>query len=117
MADTISREIHLKRRPVGVPGESDFALAQVSVPEPAGGKVLVRNIYMSVNPYMRGRMADRASYVPPFPLGQPLDGGCVGQVVKSKGAPFQVGDYVLGRCPDCADPRLFPPSSSSANRT
>src|SRR6266571_5024471 len=96
MTTTISREIHLKRRPVGVPSESDFALAQVPIPEPVAGEVLVRNLYMSVDPYMRGRMVDRASYVAPFPLGQPLDGGCVGQVVKSNGAPFQVGDYVLG---------------------
>src|SRR5437660_3414417 len=96
MPENISREIHLKRRPTGLPSESDFELAQVPVPEPGEGDVLVRNIFMSVDPYMRGRMVDRASYVAPFPLGQPLDGGCVGQVVKSNGAPFQVDDYVLG---------------------
>jgi NADPH-dependent curcumin reductase CurA len=96
MPENISREIHLKRRPTGLPSESDFELAQVPVPEPGAGEALVRNIYMSVDPYMRGRMVDRASYVAPFPLGQPLDGGCVGQVVKSNGARLQGGDYVLG---------------------
>jgi NADPH-dependent curcumin reductase CurA len=52
---------------------------------------------MSVDPYMRGRMIEQPSYVQPFPLGQPLEGGCVGQVVQSEGGTFQVGDYVLGR--------------------
>jgi NADPH-dependent curcumin reductase CurA len=96
MTETISREIRLKSRPVGMPNESDFELAQVVIPEPGQGEVLVRNIYMSVDPYMRGRMVDRESYVPPFQLGRPLEGGCVGQVVSSKGGRFQVGDYVLG---------------------
>jgi NADPH-dependent curcumin reductase CurA len=58
--------------------------------------VLVRNLYISVDPYMRGRMSDRASYVPPFPLGEPLQGGCVGQVVQSNGGNVPVGDYVSG---------------------
>jgi NADPH-dependent curcumin reductase CurA len=96
MTETISREIRLRSRPVGMPSESDFELAQVVIPEPGEGEVLVRNIYMSVDPYMRGRMVDRESYVPPFQLGRPLQGGCVGQVVRSKGGRFQVGDYVLG---------------------
>lgn len=95
MTTTISREIHLKRRPTGMPSESDFELAQVPIPQPGDGEVLVRNSYMSVDPYMRGRMRDRASYVPPFSLAQPLDGGCVGQVVKSNGGPFPVGEWVL----------------------
>ncbi len=92
----MSREIRLARRPIGLPTESDFELAEVPVPEPGPGMVLVRNIYMSVDPYMRGRMIDRPSYVPPFQLGEPLSGGCVGQVVASRNAAFQVGDYVLG---------------------
>ena len=95
MAETLSREIHLKNRPTGLPNESDFELALVPIPEPGEGQVLVRNIYMSVDPYMRGRMSDRESYTPPFQLGQPLDGGCVGQVVKSRSR-LRVGDYVLG---------------------
>ncbi len=97
MAETLSREIRLKNRPVGLPSESDFELATVPMPTPGMGEVLVRNLYMSVDPYMRGRMLDQPSYVQPFQVGQPLDGGCVGQVVQSQGGKFQVGDYVLGR--------------------
>ena len=97
MAETVSREIRLKRRPVGLPSEQDFELATVPIPTPKAGEVLVRNLYMSVDPYMRGRMLEQPSYVEPFQLGKPLDGGCVGQVVAAEGGPFQVGDYVLGR--------------------
>jgi NADPH-dependent curcumin reductase CurA len=97
MPETMSREIHLKQRPLDLPRDSDFELVAVPIPQPGPGEVLVRNIYMSVDPYMRGRMRDRPSYVPPFRLGQALDGGCVGQVVRSNGGPLQVGDYVLGR--------------------
>jgi NADPH-dependent curcumin reductase CurA len=93
---TLSREIHLKRRPVGMPSESDFELVGVPVPEHGEGEVLVRNLYMSVDPYMRGRMADRASYVTPFQIGQALEGGCVGRVVESKSSQFAAGDSVLG---------------------
>ena len=96
MNEIISREIRLKSRPIGMPKESDFELARVTLAEPGQGEVLVRNIYMSVDPYMRGRMIDRKSYVPPFRLGKALSGGCVGQVVASEGGPFQVGDYVMG---------------------
>ena len=97
MSEAVSREIRLKNRPVGLPRESDFELATVPTPTPGAGEVLVRNLYMSVDPYMRGRMLDQPSYVQPFQVGQPLDGGCVGQVVQSQGGELQVGDYVLGR--------------------
>ena len=97
MSETVSREIRLQRRPVGLPCESDFEVATVPRPTPGAGEVLVRNLYMSVDPYMRGRMLDQPSYVQPFQVGQPLDGGCVGQVVQSQGGKFQVGDHVLGR--------------------
>ena len=97
MATTVSREIHLKNRPIGLPSESDFELVTLPVPAPGAGEVLVRNLYMSVDPYMRGRMIEQPSYVQPFQVGQPLDGGCVGQVVQSQGGKLQVGDYVLGR--------------------
>ena len=96
MTTKISREIRLKNRPVGLPGESDFELAEVALSEVHSGELLVQNIYMSVDPYMRGRMYDRQSYVPPFQLNQPLDGGCVGRVVESQNAQFQTGDFVLG---------------------
>ena len=96
MAEIVSREIRLKNRPVGMPREDDFELTEVVIPEPDEGEVLVRNIYLSVDPYMRGRMIVRESYIPPFQLGQPLEGGCIGQVMQSKGGKFQVGDYVSG---------------------
>jgi hypothetical protein len=89
-----SREIRLARRPVGVPSAEDFALASVDLPEPKDGEVLVRNLWMSVDPYMRGRMYDRASYVPPFQIGEPLQGGAIGEVIASKAAGFEPGDRV-----------------------
>jgi NADPH-dependent curcumin reductase CurA len=97
MNPQISREIRLKNRPAGLPTESDFELAEVTLPQVGERQVLVQNVYMSVDPYMRGRMVDRKSYVPPFQLNQPLEGGCVGRVVESKNDQFQVGDFVLGR--------------------
>ncbi len=91
---TKSREIRLKSRPVGLPEAANFELASVELPEPGDGQVLVRNAWMSVDPYMRGRMYDRPSYVPPFQLGEPLQGGAVGKVVKSNDPKFQPGDWV-----------------------
>jgi NADPH-dependent curcumin reductase CurA len=90
-----SREIHLRSRPVGLPQISDFELKSVEVPAPAPGEVLVKNIVMSVDPYMRGRMIDRKSYVPPFQLGAVLQGAAVGEVLASNSDAFGVGDYVL----------------------
>ena len=89
-----SREIRLARRPEGMPQKQDFELAETEVPSPGEGQVLVRNIYMSVDPYMRGRMVVRESYVPPFQIGEALSGGAVGQVVESKNSGFKPGDYV-----------------------
>jgi len=95
MTNQKNREIRLKRRPVGVPKPEDFELAETPVPTPAHGQVLVRNIYMSVDPYMRGRMVDRRSYVPPFQIGEALSGGAIGQVVASNSnSDFKAGDYV-----------------------
>lgn len=90
-----SREIRLAARPIGFPKESDFELAETSVPEPAKGQLLVRNLYMSVDPYMRGRMNDIPSYVPPYRIGEPLDGGAVGEVVASRHPDWGEGDFVL----------------------
>ncbi len=91
---TKSREVRLKSRPVGLPEASNFEVASVDLPEPGAGEVLVRNAWMSVDPYMRGRMYDRPSYVPPFQLGEALQGGAVGKVVKSNDPKFQPGDWV-----------------------
>ena len=93
---SVNREIYLKSRPVGMPTAANFELVESPVPRPAAGQFLVRNIWMSVDPYMRGRMMDRESYVPPFEVGRPLDGGSVGRVVESKHGGFAAGDYVCG---------------------
>lgn len=92
---TPSREIHLAARPHGVPQPTDFALAEVDVPDPADGQVLIRNAYISVDPYMRARMNDAKSYVPPFALGEPLTGGAVGQVVASRNGRVEEGSWVV----------------------
>ena len=92
----VSREIHLKHRPFGMPTENDFELVEVDIPDLKGGEFLVHNIWMSVDPYMRGRMRDTKSYISPFQVGKPLEGGCIGQVIKSNNDRFKVGDYVLG---------------------
>jgi len=89
------REVRLAARPQGEPVATDFDVATVEVPDPSEGEVLVRNLYLSVDPYMRGRMNDVKSYVPPFQLGQPLDGGAVGEVVASAVDSHAVGDLVL----------------------
>ena len=89
-----SREIRLKSRPVGMPKNSDFELATVDVAAPGAGEVQVKNLFMSVDPYMRGRMTDRPSYVPPFQLGQALQGGAVGEVTASNDPNFKPGDLV-----------------------
>ena len=80
---------------MGLPRESDFELAEVAVRPPADGEVLIKNLYMSVDPYMRGRMIDRKSYVPPFQVGAVLQGGAVGEVVESRSDDFGVGEHVL----------------------
>ncbi len=91
---TASREIRLKSRPTGTPTADNFELASVDVPEPEAGEVQVRNLWMTVDPYMRGRMNDMKSYVPPFQLGQPLEGGAIGEVVASDDPGFKAGDLV-----------------------
>ncbi|GGX71488.1 NADP-dependent oxidoreductase [Streptomyces hiroshimensis] len=92
---TTSREWHLVARPHGWPKPEDFALREAAVAEPGEGQILVRNIHMSVDPYMRGRMNDVRSYVPPFELDRPMEGGAVGEVVASRSDAFKPGDHVL----------------------
>ena len=96
----VSRQICLAEYPVGMPTDNNFKLVQVDIPEPTKeGEFLVRNIWMSVDPYMRGRMRKGEggnSYIPPFRLAQPLEGACIGQVIASKNNQFAVGEYVLG---------------------
>ncbi len=91
---TKSKEIHLKSRPQGMPAANNFELAEVNIASPKDGQMLIRNIWMSVDPYMRGRMIDQESYIPPFQIGEPLQGGAIGQVVESAHSGFSKGDYV-----------------------
>jgi len=95
MSRIISREIRLASRPRGLPIPQNFTMASVELPPPQGGEVLVRNLFMSVDPYMRGRMNEGESYVPPFEIGRALEGAAVGQVVESKTDGFRPGDVVV----------------------
>ncbi|GAA1896813.1 NADP-dependent oxidoreductase [Streptantibioticus ferralitis] len=92
---TTSREWHLTARPQGWPKPADFALREAAIPELGPGQVLVRNLYMSVDPYMRGRMNDVKSYAPPYQLDQPMHGGAVGVVIASQAEGLNIGDHVL----------------------
>ncbi|HWC02890.1 MAG TPA: NADP-dependent oxidoreductase [Methylomirabilota bacterium] len=91
------RQVRLAARPVGCPKESDFRLVECPVPEPGAGAILVRVIYLSLDPYMRGRMSDVRSYVPPVAIGDVMEGGTVGEVVHSNNPGFSVGDIVESR--------------------
>ena len=91
------RATYLKRYPAGLPTADDFLAKPVPLPEPKDGEILLRTVWMSVDPYMRGRMRpDVKSYIPPFSLDAPLDGGAVGEVIESRSPKFQKGDYAVG---------------------
>jgi len=95
MSQITSREIRLASRPKGIPTADNFTLAQTELEPLPEQQVLVRNLFMSVDPYMRGRMNEGKSYVPPFELGQPLEGGAVGEVIESRAKGFKPGDAVV----------------------
>src|ERR1039458_1262748 len=90
MSKLTSREVRLASRPEGVPAATNFTLVRTELEPLQDREVLVRNLFMSVDPYMRGRMNEGQSYVPPFELGKPLDGGAVGDLQRLE----------RGRCPD-----------------
>jgi len=92
---TAAREIRLKSRPQGLPTHDNFELVTIDLPDPGPGQAQVRNLWMTVDPYMRGRMNDVKSYVPPFALGEALQGGAVGEVVASNDPSLKPGDLVL----------------------
>ncbi|MEM6900510.1 MAG: NADP-dependent oxidoreductase, partial [Pseudomonadota bacterium] len=94
MSTLTSREWALAERPVGEPKSSDFQLKTVEIPAPQDGQIQVRNDWMSVDPYMRGRMMDRESYVPPFQIGETMQGGAVGRVTASAHPDYNQGDLV-----------------------
>ena len=91
-----NRRIVLAARPVGFPKDSDFRLEETPAPAAAAGECVVRVSYLSVDPYMRGRISGRKSYAAAVPLGGVMVGGAVGKVVESKSDRFAVGDYVVG---------------------
>jgi NADPH-dependent curcumin reductase CurA len=93
---TTNRQILLARRPTGMPSRDDFAFREAAVPELGDGQALVRTLYLSVDPYMRGRMNEGKSYVPPFALDEVITGGAVGQVVDSRSPDLRPGDFVVG---------------------
>jgi NADPH-dependent curcumin reductase CurA len=94
MTTIISREIHLISRPQGIPTAKNFTLVESQLGALEDQQVLVRNLYLSVDPYMRGRMNDTKSYVPSFELGKAMDGGAVGEVIESRSEALKVGDRV-----------------------
>jgi NADPH-dependent curcumin reductase CurA len=91
------REWRLLSRPVGWPAPEDFELVESELPEIAEGQIRVRNVVLSVDPYMRGRMSDAKSYAAPYELGAAMDGGAVGVVEDSRAEGFSPGDHVLHR--------------------
>jgi NADPH-dependent curcumin reductase CurA len=91
----VPRQIILASRPSGWPTEADFSLTEAGRPDLADGQVRVRNLFMSVDPYMRGRMNDVKSYVSPFRLGEPLEGGAIGIVIETRSPDLAEGDLVL----------------------
>ena len=118
-----TREVQLAARPHGVPTAASFALAEVPMPRPGVGQVLVHNELMSVDPYMRGRMDAGESYIPPFQVGRPLDGSAIGRVVESLDATIPVGSTVVhfqgwreyavvdAAAAPMVDPSLAPPAT------
>lgn len=117
------REVRLVSRPVGWPTPANFALVDSDVPEPAEGQIRVRNVVMSVDPYMRGRMSAAKSYAEPFAVGEAMTGGAVGVVEQSRADGFAPGDHVLhafgwrevavldARAARLVDPQLAPVSA------
>jgi hypothetical protein len=97
MTESRNRQILLAARPVGYPKPEDFRLVETPIPEPADGEFLVRGVYLSLDPYMRGRMSAQKSYVRPVEIGAVMEGGVVGQVVRSRHPGFAEGEIVEGR--------------------
>jgi NADPH-dependent curcumin reductase CurA len=91
-----NKEIRLAGRPTGMPGLDNFSTVDTDVPQPNDAEVLVRTLYISVDPYLRGRMREGRSYVPPFEIGEVISSGVVGEVVESRSPGFQPGDIVTG---------------------
>ena len=96
MGAKAAKAVFLKAYPAGMPAEGDFTEKEIDVPAPGAGEMLCRTVWMSVDPYMRGRMRpDVKSYIPPFSLDRPLEGGAVSEVVESNIEGYAPGDYVV----------------------
>ena len=119
---TTVREIRLKSRPSGLPTPENFEMASVDLPAPGAGEVQVKNLWMTVDPYMRGRMNDVKSYAPPFQLGKAMDGGAIGEVTISNDPALKVGELVQSgfgwregfNAPAAPDTKTTSPSFSAA---
>src|SRR5499426_1572026 len=96
MAGNINRQILLRSRPHGPPSLDNFELTETPMPEPGEGEVLMRTLYLSLDPYMRGRMSAAKSYAKPAAVGEPMVGGTVGEIIASRHAGYAVGDTVVG---------------------
>jgi len=94
-SENINRQIVLASRPKGAPVAENFALKETAPSHARDGEVLLRNVYLSLDPYMRGRMSDAASYADPVNIGDVMVGGVVSRVVETKHADFSIGDWVL----------------------
>jgi leukotriene B4 12-hydroxydehydrogenase/15-oxo-prostaglandin 13-reductase len=93
---SVNRQFKLAARPVGLPKESDFSFTESPLPSPAEGQVLVKTVYLSVDPYMRGRITGVRTYADPVNIGDVMQGGTVGQVMESTAPGFAAGDFVTG---------------------
>ncbi|MGI9065349.1 MAG: NADP-dependent oxidoreductase [Pyrinomonadaceae bacterium] len=91
-----NKEIRFASRPAGMPTLENFQFVDAQIPQPKDGEVLVRTLYISVDPYLRGRMREGRSYVPPFEVGRVIESGAVGEVIESRSPKFQPGDIVTG---------------------
>src|ERR1700745_1810249 len=94
--ENLNRHVLLKRRPTGLPRREDFEIADAPLPDPDEGEVLVRGIYLSLDPYMRGRISGVRSYAQPVEVGAVMEGRVVGEIARSRDPTFREGDYVLG---------------------
>src|SRR2546425_746416 len=96
MAAAVNRQVLLRRRPSGAPTPADFEITESPIPEAREGEILCRTIYLSLDPYMRGRMNEGRSYAASVELGQVMVGGTVSEVIESKSPAFPKGDFVAG---------------------
>src|SRR5882672_7860688 len=96
MATTMNKQVLMANRPTGWVTESDFRIAEQPLPGPRDGEVLVRNLFLSLDPYMRGRMSASKSYAAGVELGAVMVGGTVGEVMESRNPAFKAGDIVVG---------------------